>query len=78
MESNYAKGAATFMKYANPQTASPKQATGLKMENHQGNLTLEKIINSYIQPIEDLVLIYPDKKLPSSNITVSSLFEWSQ
>ena len=70
------------MKYANPQTASPKQATGLKMENHQGNLTLDKIINSYIQPIEDLVLIYPDKfvdkKLPSSNITVSSLFEWSQ
>ena len=72
------------MKYANPPAGSPKQATGLKKENHQGNSTSDKTINSYIQPILDFVFIYPDKsvdkKLPFSlcvNTTVSSLFEWS-
>ena len=72
-ESNYAKGAVTFMKYANTPTAWPKQATGLKMENHQGNSTSDKIINSYIAPI----FIFPDKFV-DKNITVPSLFEWSQ
>ena len=73
-------GAVTFMKYANPPAGSPKQATGLKKENHQGNSTSDKTINSYIQPILDFVFIYPDKFVDKKlcvNTTVSSLFEWS-